>query len=494
MSTSEDIRRLWVNGSEVKEVDNEDGEDEGDITSSLVFYHDASGNVLYYYSATNPASTFSSMEQNEWDDYALGANNQSYWTIDEIDFRGANYCVRINGGHNIKFTDCAIGYNSFYGLRFYAQSATYTALDTMSVIDCDLNSGNVLWYTTHNDQNTEDGLQVSGPMDSLIVSGCTFTNWAHDGFNLYPSLPDTADMAKDIYVFDNEFTAPDITYGRAIDLQSVVTGSENINVFRNYIHDMPTGSQLISSYTNFYNNIIDNIRGDVYGLMSAYAVEGMGLGLSPYRGSPVYSNWIHNNLIIRCAEWAIDIRTRDEVPYAPIYYNFFWNNILAFSHFDETGYTAFHYNTGAHEQIRIFDDGNNNTLVKNSYRNNNFYDTSATSGTELIFYYESGGDYELTVTQFNALDQTYAGDTIQNNVDGNPGFEDPDNADYRITTGAAADGGGTNIDNYDYDYFEQSVSSPPNIGPIEESLVAMRFVPDAMKIEYLAIIHKARNK
>jgi hypothetical protein len=109
-------------------------------------------------------------------------------------------------------------------------------------------------------------------------------------------------------------------------------------------------------------------------------------------------------------------------------------------------------------------------------------------------YTPAGGDEEFTVTEFNALHLTYDDDTIQNNVGTNPGLDDPDAGDYYITTGSDADGGGTDLWWYTEDYEGTSVGSPPNIGPLETTVAAMRMIPDSKKREYLALIREIRNK
>ena len=41
---------------------------------------------------------------------------------------------------------------------------------------------------------------------------------------------------------------------------------------------------------------------------------------------------------------------------------------------------------------------------------------------------------------------------------------------------------------------EQSVGSPPNIGPIEATVAAMRFLDEEKKREYLVLINKIRKR
>jgi hypothetical protein len=112
----------------------------------------------------------------------------------------------------------------------------------------------------------------------------------------------------------------------------------------------------------------------------------------------------------------------------------------------------------------------------------------------LIHYEPGGGDEEFTVTEFNAMHLTYNNDTIQNNVGTDPGLDDPNNGDYYVETGSDADGGGTGIDWYLTDYEEITVGSPPNIGPLETTVAAMRMIPEDKKREYLALIQMIKEK
>jgi len=490
-----DPRRLWVNGTEVKEAWTESA-----LDANYPFMWGTGGNdTLYYFSGTNPATTFSSMVGMEMSDNALVGNNIDYYDIEYIDFRGANYCTRMNGGSNWNFDSCNIGWNSFYGFRANATGA-YTQCTDFSFTNCTFDSGNRLWYTQRGsfddnsgDQNTEDGMQWGDQIDGATVTGCSFINWAHSALNIYPNISDTSDIMHNILIKDNFFTAPDITYGRALDIQSMFTASDNIIIENNYIYNMPTTSQLISSNTIFRNNIIDSIRGDVYGYMS-WGVEGTGIGLSPFRGGIIYGNTFNNNIFMRCAEWAVEIRSRNDQLSSYITENRFENNIFAYSDYD-AGPLNHNYNTGAHLQLRIID---GYSLVHNNYYNNNiFYDTSATSGTELVYYWEGGGDEEFTVTEFNALTGT-AGDQILNNVGTDPEFVDvsyPEvSTNYQIYSTSDGVDGGVAVSGYTLDKDGVSVGTPPNIGPYEGTVVAY-FVPKHLQERFLASLQNIlKNK
>ena len=495
MTGNSNPRRVWVDGQERKEpknLENTGADNTGyvsDLSAEYPFmWKDKPTDTLYYNSPSgNPASNFTTMEQLDMSNSALTGNNIDNIKIEYLDLRGGNYTVRVNGGDNWYFDSCDIGKDGFYGLRF--DGASYTSVDTMTVENCEFDANDTLWYTTHNNENVEDAIWLAGPADSIIVRGSTFRNFSHDGFNLYSQIGDTSDMYADIYVYENFFTAPDVTYGRAIDVQSTITSSDNINIYNNYIYNMPIGNQIISSHTKFYNNIIDSIRGDVYGIMSAYAVEGGGVGMSPYRGGQIYNTWLYNNIIMKCAEWPIDIRGRTDRATSKIYGCRIENNILAYSHYDETGYTAFHYNTGAHEQLRVTDDGDNDNVFGNFFNNNIFFDTSAVVGTELINYQRGASDEEFTVTEFNAFDGT-ASDDINDNFGTDPelvapGYASPLGTNYQSYTTSDGNAGGIAVAGYDLDKDGVSVGIPPNISPYE-GLVTAYFIPKHLQERFLA--------
>lgn len=415
--------RLWLDGYEAQEASKV-----SDVSSTYRFH--AGDNKIWIYAASNPAGYYSGIEVSGTRHCALYLRGKEHITFQNLDFRGgggAGYdCITLNSCNNITFDGCKIGRDA----GCYGICAEYCY--KLEVYNCTLDTGDTLrdyWDS----QNTEDGIQLRNGCSYCLIHHNTFRNWGHTAFGL---SKDEATSVMNNKIYSNYFTAPDIDYGRAFELEGTLNGSYSGNEFyNNYIYDLPTRNQICFPYIKVYNNVIDNIRG-----VTDYdhGNAGQGLGIQEYSGYRCVGMKIYNNVIVNCADQGIHIIGWDATG---IRDNEIVNNIVSFNDSDN------------HYQLEVDDF---TEVTKNSIRNNIFYSSS----TNRIIRYRNAA---YTVYNFNSKDEQ--NDCIHANIGSDPKFAGL--KDFHITSDSPARGAGHMPALSSEDYEGNSWGGPCSIGAYE---------------------------
>lgn len=436
--------RLWLDGTEAVKYPSNDT-----YTPNVTYPWTHNGTTLYVYATENPATFYSNIESVGVYP-AVAIISGDYIKIEGIDFRGGGNMIQYNGSDHLTINDCKIGRDCGQsGLMPYfgGTAADYVTISNTIFDTYDHN------MDTYEMNNTEDGIIITDGCNDWEFSNNTCIGWGHTSVNIGP----VSTAATNIKIHHNTFSCPDSDYGRAFtyNIGSAIgvgncTGNE---IHSNYLYDHATKSQISGDGLKFYNNIIDGVRGVAY-----RAGIGDGLSLESYAGQ-VNNNEIYNNVIANAADNGLLIKygtqgTHDNI----IKNNIFINNTLY--------------------QVRYeFSGDNGEGIGSQTFQNNLFYSSTT---TDVIFYEKmaSAGARPMTVAEFNAMNGITTGmtagevaDVIQNNINGDPLFVDPDNAnyllrDYNLSVGSPAISAGIGV-GLTTDYAGNAWATTPSIGSLE---------------------------
>lgn len=424
--------RIWLNGIEARRAHYV-----GDLNAGFRYYYSRnSGDAtplyqLYIYSATNPATAFTSIEISGVRSSALYVNTKNYLLFQDLDFQGGGgggyYTVNMTSSNNITFNGCSIGEDTgCYGLRASASS-------NVIVADCNINSGDT-FEDYYQSETSEDGIAIFDGCNYWTIENNTFTNWGHTALAIINYGSGTTNYN---IVRDNTFTAPDIDYGRAIQFAGHEGYTVGCKFYRNYIHDMPIGSMLGGPYVEFFNNIIYGIRGTPY----EYYDTGQGLDIQELsdQGHTVHYMKIYNNTIVNCVGGGIKFIG--------------WEMVNGISNIDLTNNLI--YNCATESGYPVDFDNYEDISVIN-FKHNLVY----TSGITAPIYYR-GTAYRVYVFDMSEVDY----DIFYNNLGDPPMLVSATDLHLQQASPAVFSGYAPTLSATDYDLV--TWGTPPAIGAYE---------------------------
>lgn len=221
------------------------------------------------------------------------------------------------------------------------------------------------------------------------MRNCLFKNWTHSALKLFPS----DEQVKGVHIHHNEFTSPNVAYGRAIDVGILLTDAD---ISYNYIHDMYTRSQISGIRTHFHHNAIENIHKSPI----SDKVNGQAFILQPLSGSADGCVIEYNRADNTDCEAFIVVSNESGhyVKNCKIENNIFYNVSLN------------NYPYKKNRMVRIYNDPN---MKNNSYSYNKFYSSQLEVSPPRTYQYREQIKY--TPEDFNKVNTT-DGDIITGNA------------------------------------------------------------------------------
>ncbi len=256
-------RRLWLDNIEYLTTksltfDNYDGTYGINETHRFMFKKNG---LLYLWAPTNPAEYYDELEYSgiianqRILKFTLLVKNVSNIIIDNLDLRGGLHCaIRVINSNNITLTNCNIGlFSQAYGMHVDGGS------NIGEIYNCSFDSAFRL-------QNPLDSKTI-GQIASIglgLNNGCSnykifknkFVDWTW-GIQSYAFT----NYSNKHHIFANEFTAPSMSYAKAIEVGgNAPYNIVDVHIYNNYMHDFRTFAlQICASNIYAHHNIIKNI-------------------------------------------------------------------------------------------------------------------------------------------------------------------------------------------------------------------------------------------
>jgi len=438
-----EIKRIWLNGTEVKKALS------ATVNATERFYYNTTTHVFYIYSATNPATTFTSITSGAVRQAAIYIYG-SYLSLSNIDFQGgSNTSVRISDSDYLTFDGCNIGYQSDRcGIDANSTTAG-TTVNNCEVKNCTFDVGApTTFFYNYEDQSTLDCIRLSDGVDTWSIHNNEFKDWGH-GALMIEGL--TAGYASsNILFFNNYISCTNIYYGRGFGIVTNQGMGSGNKVYRNYFYDVTVNNQVGSAGCEVYYNIIDgNNRSSE--IEAKPWQTGGGIEISnPYTVN-VSGTKIWNNTIMNTHDAGIILS-----PYGAGTYNVtgvdITNNII---------YNCGQSTRSGEYSLYEYDQ----QLGANTFRNNLIYK----SGTLNVIYYGNSttNTYPHAVDSFNA-ENGNGGDVIIGNVQLSPLFLTSPN--FYLQFGSPAINAGFDVGLL-IDYLGHSITGLPDIGVYEYIVV-----------------------
>jgi len=434
-----EIKRIWLNGTEVKKALT------AAVTATERFYYNTTTHVFYIYSATNPATTFTSITSGAVRQAAIYIYGSNI-LLSNIDFQGgSNTSVRISDGDYLTFDGCNIGYQSDRcGIDANSTTAG-TTVNNCEVNNCTLDAGAPTnFFYNYEDQSTLDCIRLSDGVDTWSIHNNTFKDWGH-GALMIEGLT-SGYVSSNVLFYNNYVSCTNIYYGRGFGIVTNKGMGNGNKVYRNYFYDVTVNNQVGSTGCEVYYNIIDGNNRSSEVEAKPWQTGG-GIEISNPYTVDVSGTKIWNNTIINTHDAGIILS-----PYGAGTYNVMGvdisNNIIynCGQSTRSSGYSLYEYDQ---------------QLGANTFRNNIFYK----SGTSNVIYYghSATNTYPHTATTFNS-ENGNGGDVISGNIQVNPLFTTSPN--YNLQSSSPAINSGVNV-GLTTDYDGNPIVGLPDIGAYE---------------------------
>ena len=382
--------RMWFNGVESALANKTDG-DNSDGTYGLCPTHlfFTSSTRIFVYSTSNPAYAYSNIEypgkitSTKVYYHSLELSDADYVTIDGLDLQGGLYCaVGLDGSDYVIIKNCNIGkYSNRGGIKigsdFVQNRASEHSCDYVSILNDIIDSNWKQHINFQQNRSVEYGISVATSSNystsHLDVGNCFIIDWKFGFFN-------QNDVAVNQYqqFHDNEVCAPDISYGKPIQIGNEGTRSGFVNIYRNYFHDYSIWIQIMSGGNNIYFNIFKNALVPSLNVHSGNTGDGTldgnrAIDFLEYIGWTDKNNFFNNTID---STWRSSILSQTNSGTV----NYF-NNLIVSSDTKNEGKSA-------------IDEGN-----ENFWGNNYFYSNGRSSSSQITLYKNVG----MTINQFNAV-------------------------------------------------------------------------------------------
>ena len=369
-------------------------------------------------------------------DGAFGSVSQSYLVFANLSFTGSAYApLKIQYGSYVDVHGCTLNgsYDRGIWYRYMSHGNVYNNTVTSTKTDA---------------QN--DGIKMISSSYINIYRN-TISDWSHAGIDCLNTKDDIPDGdTHDISIYNNYFDLPNRGYGRAFAAETWNAGrTYNIYIYRNYIKDMRTRSQIASvSYVYVYDNIFYNtqnccesssdtgcseIAADPKCFADTYWKTGQHLSVETSYGNTSYI-YIYNNTFYKSSEAALAVSNAGgNVDNLHISNNIFnEGSILSDPGDDPPGST-----NAWDKTIQAYVDKAKYSYSNISFTNNIVY----TSGRSTDIYW---GGTAYTVDGFN---KAYA--WASNNQQADPKFINPAKGNFALQdTSPAIDSGSTLQDTF----------------------------------------------
>lgn len=402
-----------------------------------------SGQRLFVFSPGNPATSYQRMEGLQSVDRIFLIRNSNHVRLENLDIRAARRCVMVDRSNYVTIQDCEIGAGGHLGISIRGLTgggAGYNAdfgIIRRCIVDADFHFKGHLYE----DQGPQYGIELKDGANGWEIYQNEIANWGHTAVNIHSLASGSPVMTSNgNKVYENLFTAPDAAHCRAFNISGAAPGRcSNNEIYRNYIYNMPTRSQVTADNNKIYYNIFDTIRNDTYFLHSdTWMTSGEGLHLWAGSDSPhCEGNQIFNNVFFNTGEAAIRLMSWGNGQW--VQGNAFINNIVyqcginAISgreSFDSGGYA------GAAIVIEAWRQADDDMLRQNTFRNNLIFNGGAAGAIR----YKGAS---LTVSEFNG--RSLHGDIISDNIGQAPLFIDAASGNFALQPQSAAIGRGFDV-------------------------------------------------
>jgi hypothetical protein len=388
------------------------------MDSTYCWYWD--NGLLYIYSKTNPAETFSSM------DYSGATGNGTvcsydtdYITIQRLDVRGATNAVLLSNCDHWVIEESALGmYSGEMGIKAYPSKKGSS--DYVTVRKCIIDSGKRFANNWYNEDPCEGIILQHG--NYWKINDNLIKNWCHAGVGLSGAEGPVTNNE----VYNNYISSEDVDYGRGLGCGGGGANCAHNKFYNNYIFNCGARLQIGGEYTEFCYNIIDTIVND---RTPYFKDRAQGLMISTYESTICRNNIYCNNVIYNCDEAGIFVRAYGVGDQFKIEGNQIANNIVVNCGRD----------SGSEQKgLALVVKGEN--IGKNVYKNNCVFNAGGREGT--IFYRAQG---VISVKALNMVGDK-GEDAISANIAGDPKFAKPAGKNFTLLAGSPCRGGGTPVE------------------------------------------------
>jgi len=372
--------RLWIDGVEYMRAENII-----DLNDTYKWYFEE-GAGIYLYSINNPA-TYSNMETSYIGSQSYNGvfiDNKDYVNIQNLDLRGAYISIHVNSSDYVIIENNSIGTNAAKnGIRVSASDQNNYGIIRNNIIDA-----NFTLYYGYEYGSPYIGIQLADAQNWSIYNNY-IKNWIHTGIGLYNVNYLIPTINNKFY--NNTITAPDISYGRAFEINCLndELGSCSYNKFyNNYVVNTTVRTQISGDHNEIYNNIFDTVN------EVSWHDREQALSLTPLEGISK-NNTIYNNVFYNAYRAGFRTGAASEIEPNLVEGNKFINNIILNS-----------------EDFAI-DIVNSDVIGVNTFKNNIIYKSDV---DDVILY----KDLIINITEFNSLNS----ELVENNIYADPMFVD----------------------------------------------------------------------
>jgi len=228
------------------------------------WFYDAAGGLLYLYATQNPAVAYGEITGSSIFNSAL-VLNAHHMVFENLDLQGgAGAALSINGGSHIEVQQCRLGRFANSGIAVIDANVDGNSQASSHIVHIVVNnnvfdSNFTFFFGLGSERGCGDGIKLFYGAHDCIVSNNIFINWAHNAVELL------ANKAADpgVYnnrIFDNYITAPDIPYAHPFGMDGLANKCRQNEIFRNFVTDCRTASQMNGNDNWIHHNIIVGMR------------------------------------------------------------------------------------------------------------------------------------------------------------------------------------------------------------------------------------------
>lgn len=252
------INRVILNGNESAQASNVVGID----GIKYLWFYDMAAFVLYLYAAANPSSVYSDIRPVVSGNF-LWMNGKSFWTIQDIEFRGqGDGVLEMAGiGGNITLSNITHKYSSWFSV--WVEQWTSPNISNILIDGCEFDTClNLVDRVVGDDRLgvlTGDMICNRGGGSDWIIRNNKFINFGHSAVGVLQGNAAGAGI-NGWLVENNLFTAPKSPYSRAYGIDGV-PGKCRGHIFRkNIISDVCVRTQIGGEDNILTQNIFDYVR------------------------------------------------------------------------------------------------------------------------------------------------------------------------------------------------------------------------------------------
>lgn len=268
MTLTTNPRRVHVNGAEVLSADRISGgsgpQSTFPLSSTYKFFWQS--NRLYIYSATNPASTFSSIEGLQNCSTLLDITDKNYVKIDGIDFRGGHtQTIAGRGSAGNIIQNNSVGYGRTPIIYLVGSSPTFTTVADLIIRN---NTIDTQWgFPTAPGNGYDDisgvgeGIEMRHGLDDVYIYGNSILNVIHTGVKVV-AQDESAAGVTDLKVFNNILDSSETFDGRGFEIVSYPSKTARLKYYYNAVSGYHTASKWDGQGAHIHHNyFVDNTNG-----------------------------------------------------------------------------------------------------------------------------------------------------------------------------------------------------------------------------------------